>query len=79
MQIGNPQDPLLLQVLTTRQKLKKSPDYLTDPLKEHYNTKIPCLLHKYLNRVLLLIKGNYTVNCRYFPYWNHVILFTYAR
>lgn len=78
MQTGNAQDPLLLQVLTSRKELINSPDYLTDPLQEHYNTKIPGLLHKYHNRALLLIKGGCAVNCRYcfrryFPYWDHNI------
>jgi EF-P beta-lysylation protein EpmB len=46
--------------------------YSTDPLDEQDNEQ-PGLLHKYKNRVLLILKGGCAVNCRYcfrrhFPY-----------
>ncbi|MCX8958302.1 EF-P beta-lysylation protein EpmB [Erwinia psidii] len=72
MQKGNPQDPLLLQVVTAREEFIDTPGYSTDPLDEQ-SSVVPGLLHKYRNRALLLVKGGCAVNCRYcfrrhFPY-----------
>ena len=72
MKKGDPQDPLLLQVLTAQQEFVDAPGYSTDPLDEQ-SSVVPGLLHKYKNRALLLVKGGCAVNCRYcfrrhFPY-----------
>ncbi|MEE8731277.1 MAG: EF-P beta-lysylation protein EpmB [Rahnella inusitata] len=72
MQPGDPQDPLLLQVLTAREEFIAAPGFTTDPLDEQRSV-VPGLLHKYNNRALLLVKGGCAVNCRYcfrrhFPY-----------
>ncbi|ELY3545382.1 EF-P beta-lysylation protein EpmB [Cronobacter turicensis] len=72
MEKGNPQDPLLRQVLTSREEFVAAPGFTTDPLEEQ-NSVVPGLLHKYHNRALLLVKGGCAVNCRYcfrrhFPY-----------
>lgn len=72
MEPGNPQDPLLRQVLTAREEFMVAPGYSTDPLEEQKSV-VPGLLHKYRNRALLLVKGGCAVNCRYcfrrhFPY-----------
>ncbi|MEG3132048.1 EF-P beta-lysylation protein EpmB [Rouxiella sp. T17] len=72
MQPGDPQDPLLLQVLTAREEFIAAPGFSTDPLDEQKSV-VPGLLHKYRNRALLLVKGGCAVNCRYcfrrhFPY-----------
>ncbi|MEX9610056.1 EF-P beta-lysylation protein EpmB [Providencia manganoxydans] len=72
MKKGDPQDPLLLQVLTARAEFDTHPGFSTDPLEEQDN-EIPSLLHKYHNRALMLVKGGCAVNCRYcfrrhFPY-----------
>lgn len=72
MKKGDARDPLLLQVLTSRQEFIDAPGYSTDPLDEQ-NSVVPGLLHKYNNRALLLVKGGCAVNCRYcfrrhFPY-----------
>ncbi|WP_337024879.1 MULTISPECIES: EF-P beta-lysylation protein EpmB [unclassified Pantoea] len=69
---GNAHDPLLLQVLTSRQEFVDAPGYSNDPLDEQ-SSVVPGLLHKYRNRALLLVKGGCAVNCRYcfrrhFPY-----------
>ncbi len=73
MQMKNPQDPLLLQVLAVAEELQIRPDYSDDPLDESEANKIPGLLHKYHGRVLLTLVGACAVNCRYcfrrhFPY-----------
>jgi EF-P beta-lysylation protein EpmB len=72
MQKGDPNDPLLRQVLTSREEFLAAPGFSTDPLEEQHNA-VPGLLHKYRNRALLLVKGGCAVNCRYcfrrhFPY-----------
>ena len=72
MEKGNPDDPLLRQVLTSREEFIAAPGFSTDPLEEQHSV-VPGLLHKYSNRALLLVKGGCAVNCRYcfrrhFPY-----------
>lgn len=73
MQKGNPNDPLLLQVLPLAAELNSHPDYSEDPLQETEVNPIPGLLHKYKGRVLLNIVSACGVHCRYcfrryFPY-----------
>ncbi len=72
MQPGNPHDPLLRQVLPLIDEFTVQPGFTTDPLDEQ-DTAQPGLLHKYKNRVLLIVKGGCAINCRYcfrrhFPY-----------
>ncbi|MEW9798413.1 EF-P beta-lysylation protein EpmB [Alteromonas sp. CYL-A6] len=72
MEKGNPDDPLLQQVLPRKQEFHAAPGYSTDPLDEH-DTRLPGLLHKYQSRVLVIVRGGCAVNCRYcfrrhFPY-----------
>ncbi|MFP3013824.1 MAG: EF-P beta-lysylation protein EpmB [Arsenophonus sp. NC-QC1-MAG3] len=72
MRIGDANDPILRQVITVKSEFNLIPTFSTDPLNEQ-NNQIPGLLHKYQNRVLLLVKGSCAVNCRYcfrrhFPY-----------
>ena len=73
MQQGNPEDPLLLQVLARPDELVEQPGFLQDPLCESITNPLPGLLHKYHGRVLLTFVGACAVNCRYcfrrhFPY-----------
>ncbi|WP_448943286.1 EF-P beta-lysylation protein EpmB [Klebsiella michiganensis] len=72
MEPGNPNDPLLRQVITSKEEFINAPGFSTDPLEEQHSV-VPGLLHKYSNRALLLVKGGCAVNCRYcfrrhFPY-----------
>ncbi|MGF1787910.1 EF-P beta-lysylation protein EpmB [Photobacterium swingsii] len=72
MEIGNPHDPLLRQILPLAQEFDVHSGYSLDPLEEQDN-ETPGLLHKYKNRVLMILKGGCAVNCRYcfrrhFPY-----------
>lgn len=72
MRPGDANDPLLRQVLTAKEEFINAPGFSTDPLDEQRSV-VPGLLHKYRNRVLLLIKGGCAINCRYcfrrhFPY-----------
>lgn len=69
---GDPQDPLLRQVITAREEFDQVVGFSTDPLKEQHSV-VPSLLHKYKNRALMLVKGGCAINCRYcfrryFPY-----------
>lgn len=73
MQKGNPQDPLLLQVLATTQEMSSPPEYGVDPLQERDSNPLRGLIHKYHGRVLLTLTGVCAVNCRFcfrrhFPY-----------
>ncbi|WP_093331015.1 EF-P beta-lysylation protein EpmB [Thalassotalea agarivorans] len=69
---GNINDPLLKQVMPMADEFVETPGYVTDPLEEH-DTAVEGLLHKYKNRVLLIVKAGCAINCRYcfrrhFPY-----------
>ena len=75
MQRGNAKDPLLLQVMTSALEFEQQPGFGADPLVEQIEqvTPLPGLLHKYENRVLLMVRTGCDVNCRYcfrrhFPY-----------
>lgn len=72
MERGNPNDPLLMQVLPIRQELIAKTGYSADPLLEQ-GSQHAGLIQKYQGRVLLLVNGHCAVNCRYcfrrhFPY-----------
>lgn len=72
MEKGNVNDPLLRQVLPVIEEFEQPAGYVVDPLGEQDNQQ-PGLLHKYRNRVLMIVKGGCAVNCRYcfrrhFPY-----------
>ncbi len=73
MEPGNPEDPLLRQVLSLADENIVTPGYTTDPLAEQDAMAVPGLLHKYAGRVLLTLTGACAVHCRYcfrrhFPY-----------
>lgn len=76
MEPGNPQDPLLRQVLPTTDEGKTSPGYATDPLAEADSVATTGLIRKYRSRALLMVTGQCAINCRYcfrrhFPYDEH--------
>ena len=73
MRRGDPNDPLLLQVLPRREELQESVGFVADPLGERDATRVPGLLHKYQGRALLITTSACAVHCRYcfrreFPY-----------
>lgn len=73
MQKGNPNDPLLKQVLPLGVELAQPAGYLLDPLQENQVNPVPGLLHKYHGRVLVTLTSACAVHCRYcfrrhFPY-----------
>ena len=73
MRRGDPQDPLLLQVLPGAQELVASPGFSADPLEEQAANPVPGVVHKYRGRLLLIAASQCAINCRYcfrrqFPY-----------
>ncbi|WMN58411.1 EF-P beta-lysylation protein EpmB [Pseudoalteromonas xiamenensis] len=77
MRKGDPNDPLLRQVLPLHVEFLQKAGYVKDPLAEQ-ESAIPGLLHKYQSRVLVLLKTGCAVNCRYcfrrhFPYQDNQI------
>ncbi|MEF9957295.1 MAG: EF-P beta-lysylation protein EpmB [Acinetobacter sp.] len=73
MNIGDPFDPLLLQVLPHHLELEEHPEFVTDPLGEKAANQMAGVLHKYQSRFLLTLTGACAIHCRYcfrrhFPY-----------
>ncbi|MCU0756627.1 MAG: EF-P beta-lysylation protein EpmB [Xanthomonadales bacterium] len=60
---GNPDDPLLLQVLA--RQLERQPGGVDDPTGDGAARVGPGLLHKYQGRVLLVSTGACAIHCRY--------------
>jgi len=70
---GDPNDPLLRQVLPLDCEAETLKDYSDDPVGDLASQKIPGLLHKYHGRVLLITSAACGIHCRYcfrrnFPY-----------
>lgn len=74
MEKGNPNDPLLKQILPLGVELDSLLNYSDkDPLNENNVNPVPGLLHKYHGRVLVTLTSACAVHCRYcfrryFPY-----------
>lgn len=76
MEQGDPNDPLLLQVLPTAAESDDVPGFNPDPVGDRATALAPDLLKKYSGRALLLTTGACAVHCRYcfrrhFPYSAH--------
>jgi EF-P beta-lysylation protein EpmB len=76
MQKGNPNDPLLRQVLSVTDESHSSNAFSTDPLQESLYNPVPGLLHKYPSRALVTLTSSCAIHCRYcfrrhFPYKNN--------
>lgn len=62
---GDPNDPLLLQILPDIAETLSVAGYSTDPLGENHQNPIKGLLHKYQSRALITVTGACAVHCRY--------------
>ncbi len=62
---GNPDDPLLKQILPVADELLATPGYSSNPLAENLANPVPGVIHKYRGRVLLISNPNCAINCRY--------------
>ncbi|MBO9495630.1 EF-P beta-lysylation protein EpmB [Thalassotalea sp. G20_0] len=70
---GNPDDPLLRQVLPVGEECQHIEGYGLDPLAEQSQNPTDGVIHKYHGRLLLIVGGACAVNCRFcfrrhFPY-----------
>lgn len=70
---GNPNDPLLRQVLPIADELDSAPGFHIDPVGDLHAEKAPGLLQKYSGRALFVLTGVCAIHCRYcfrrhFPY-----------
>ncbi len=73
MKKGNPEDPLLRQVLPLADELEAAPGFGPDPVGDVEALAAPGVLHKYHGRALLITTGACAIHCRYcfrraFPY-----------
>ncbi|MEY3018503.1 MAG: hypothetical protein RL336_1638 [Pseudomonadota bacterium] len=73
MRSGDPNDPLLRQVLPLGAEMNLVDGFSADPLQENASNPLPGIVHKYQGRVLLITSGACAINCRYcfrrhFPY-----------
>jgi len=65
MRAGDPQDPLLRQVLPTTEERLPAPGFGLDPVNDAAARRGPGLLQKYAGRALLLTTAACAVHCRY--------------
>ena len=65
IQPGDPQDPLLLQVLPQAAESEKEPGFTLDAVGDLAAERAPGLIHKYHGRVLLMTRGACAIHCRY--------------
>ncbi len=77
MRQGDPDDPLLLQVLPRLAEHAQVPGYSVDAVGDMASRASHGVLHKYDGRALLIASGSCAVNCRYcfrrhFPYGDEI-------
>lgn len=76
IEIGNTEDPLLLQVLPSHQEMELREEYSKDPVGDHAAQRPGGLLQKYHGRALLITTPACAIHCRYcfrrhYPYEHH--------
>jgi EF-P beta-lysylation protein EpmB len=65
MRKGDPQDPLLRQILPVADEQRQSLTFNLDPTGDKLAEKVPGLLAKYSRRILLMVTGACAIHCRY--------------
>ena len=78
MRRGDPDDPLLRQVLPVQAERLEAPGFVADPVGDLASLRAPGLLQKYQGRALLIATGACAIHCRYcfrreFPYAQHAV------
>ena len=73
MQLGNPLDPLFLQIFPHHLEMQETTGFSFDPLGEKNANALSGVLHKYPSRILMTLTGACAIHCRYcfrrhFPY-----------
>lgn len=73
MKPGDPEDPLLRQVLPAADETVESAGFVVDPVGDRAAARQAGMLQKYRGRVLLITTGTCAIHCRYcfrrhFPY-----------
>lgn len=73
MRHGDPDDPLLRQVLPLDAEFRPQPGFDLDAVGDLASREAPGVLHKYQGRALLIATGSCAIHCRYcfrrhFPY-----------
>lgn len=79
IEIGNPADPLLKQVLPITAENNQMEGFSIDPVGDLNHNPTPSLIHKYHGRVLLIASPKCDIHCRYcfrrhFPYEQQINL-----
>lgn len=62
---GDPNDPLLRQVLPLADELENRDGFSIDAVGDAASRAVPGLLHKYHGRALLIVTGACAIHCRY--------------
>lgn len=75
---GDPNDPLLRQILPLNDELDDHPQFVSDPVGDLPALRAPGLLQKYAGRVLVISTGACAIHCRYcfrrhFPYSDYSV------
>lgn len=65
MAVGDPDDPLLRQILPLDDELQLVAGFIADAVSDSSFRTAPGLLHKYHGRALMIAAGSCAVNCRY--------------
>lgn len=65
MQMSDPDDPLLRQVLPLGAELDRVAGFVTDPVGDYQAKRQPGLIQKYQGRVLMMTTGICAIHCRY--------------
>ena len=76
MRRGDPDDPLLRQVLPIDREMIPVGGFTADPVGELSSPPVASVLHKYRGRALVMVTGACAIHCRYcfrrhFPYVDH--------
>lgn len=65
MKPGDPEDPLLLQVLPLAREQEERSGFSKDPLQEQNFNPVSGIIHKYSGRALVVTTPACAINCRY--------------